>query len=147
VLNLITANPTQAGYLTVYPAGAAGPTASNLNVSAGEQISNRVITEVGTGGQVEIYNHTGTADWVADVDGYYTGTASGTAADASVFYAVSPEPIADTRSGLGGKPLTAGGTEAFQVTSEGGIPAESASGPFAAAANLSVTRPTSGQHS
>lgn len=146
MLNLITANPTQAGYPTVYPAGAAGPTASNLNVSAGEQISNRVITEVGTGDQVETYNHTGTADWVADVDGY-SGTASGTAADASVFYAVSPEPIADTRSGLGGKPLTAGGTEAFQVTSEDGIPAESASGPFAAAANLTVTRPTSGQHS
>ena len=76
VLNLTAVSPSQAGYLTVYPAGSSQPTASNLSFSAGEQISNRLIAQVGTGGQVEMYNYTGTTNLLVDVNGYYTGTES-----------------------------------------------------------------------
>lgn len=144
VLNLTSVSSGQAGYLTVYPAGSSQPTASNLSFSAGEQISNRLIAQVGTGGQVEMYNYTGTTNLLVDVNGYYTGTESGTAANAGVFYAVSPQRIVDARSGLGGTTLAAGGTEDFQVAGQGGIPAEAETGRFAVTANVTVANPTSG---
>lgn len=144
VLNLTAVSPSQAGYITVYPAGSSQPTASNLSFSAGEQISNRVIAEVGTGGQVEIYNYTGTTNLLVDVDGYYTGTEIGTASNAGAFYTVSPQRIVDTRSGLGGSVLAAGGTATFQVAGEGGIPAEAETGPVAVAANVTAANPTTG---
>jgi hypothetical protein len=144
VLNLTAVSPTQADYITVYPAGSSQPTASNLSFSAGEQTSNRVIAEVGTGGQAEIYNYTGTTNFLVDVDGYYTGTESGTASNAGAFYTVSPQRIVDTRSGLGGPVLAAGGTATFQVAGQGGIPAGAETGPVAVAANVTVASPTTG---
>ena len=49
------------------------PTVSNVNFTAGEAVANRVTVGVGTGGQIEVYNHTGTVNVDIDVDGYYAG--------------------------------------------------------------------------
>ena len=71
-LNVTATNPTAASYLTVYPAGQARPTASNLNFVKAQTISNLVIARVGAGNKVTFYNAAGTVDVIADLAGYYS---------------------------------------------------------------------------
>src|SRR5206468_2495338 len=52
VLNVTVVTPTSGGYLTVYPAGAALPLASNLNFAATQTVPNLVVAKVGAGGKV-----------------------------------------------------------------------------------------------
>ena len=105
VVNATAAHGSAASFLTVYPAGVTTvPTASNVNFSAGEAVANRVTVAVGTGGQIEVYNHAGTVDVDVDVDGYYTG-AGGTG---SVFVPLTtPVRVTDTRGAtpLNGTPI------------------------------------------
>ena len=72
ILNVTATNPTQAGYLTVYPAGQPQPLASNLNFVPGQTVPNRVIVGLGTGGQVTITNGPGTVDVVVDLTGSFS---------------------------------------------------------------------------
>ena len=58
--------------MTVYPDGTDRPTASNLNVSAGQVIPNMVLARIGAEGTVMMYNNVGNIDLVADVVGYFT---------------------------------------------------------------------------
>jgi hypothetical protein len=76
-LNVTVVNHSNEGYLTVYTTGTAQPTVSNLNFSAGETISNRVIVAPGSG-YVSIYNFTGNVDVVVDVNGWYNDGAAAT---------------------------------------------------------------------
>jgi hypothetical protein len=62
-------SPTAAGFLTVYPGGAARPLASNLNFVAGVNATNLVMVPVGPGGIVTFFNATGTVDVIADILG------------------------------------------------------------------------------
>ena len=56
VLNVTAISGTAGTFLTVYPAGSAVPTASNLNVDAASNQANLVVVALGTDGQVSIYN-------------------------------------------------------------------------------------------
>ncbi len=90
-LNITATNPTAGSYLTIYPTGAARPTASNLNVTAGQTIPNMVIVPVGAGGQISIYNDAGTVDVLVDVLGWYpTG---------NTYTGLNPARLLDTRPG------------------------------------------------
>jgi hypothetical protein len=115
VVNATAAHGSAASFLTVYPAGVTTvPTASNVNFSAGEAVANRVTVAVGTGGQIEVYNHAGTVDVDVDVDGYYTG-AGGTG---SVFVPLTtPVRVTDTRGAtpLNGTPIAANTSESFNL--------------------------------
>jgi hypothetical protein len=74
VLNTTITAPTCAGYLTVFPTGAAQPFASNLNFTAGETVPNLVIAKVGSGGQVSFAvpaSCAGSVQIVADVQGWF----------------------------------------------------------------------------
>ena len=72
VLNITVTQPTQAGFITVYPDGTTQPTASNLNFSANQTIPNLVIAPVGTDGVVDLFNgSTGTVQLIADVSGWF----------------------------------------------------------------------------
>ena len=51
-------------------------TTSSLNFTAGETVANRDIVNVGTGGQIEVYNFAGSVNVDVDVDGYYGATGS-----------------------------------------------------------------------
>jgi hypothetical protein len=95
VLNVTVTNPTQSGFLTVYPTGATLPVASNLNFVAGQTVPNRVIVPLGTGGQVTIFNGPGSVDVVADANGWFTD-ATGTGGTAYV--ATVPGRLFDSRS-------------------------------------------------
>jgi hypothetical protein len=142
VLNVTATNPTQQSVLTVWPTGAARPTASNLNFAAGKTVPNRVMVPVGTNGQVSIYNQAGSVDVVVDAGGYFTDS-SNTSAIGSQFTPTTPARITDTRSGSGypnaGHTLGPGASLNVQVGGAGGVPA---SGVTAAVLNVTVTNPT-----
>ncbi|MGI8808176.1 MAG: hypothetical protein ACR2KK_10105, partial [Acidimicrobiales bacterium] len=71
VLNVAVTQPTADGYLTVFPAGAARPLASNINFAPGQTVSNAVVAKVGAGGKVDIFNAQGATHVVVDVQGWF----------------------------------------------------------------------------
>jgi hypothetical protein len=71
ILKITAVDPTAGGYLTVWPAGSSNPpNVSNLNFVPGMTIPNLVITQIGAGGQINIYNAFGTTHVLIDVLGY-----------------------------------------------------------------------------
>ncbi len=97
-LNVTVTDPDAAGYVTVWPAGAAMPTASNINFVAGQTVANMVTVGLGAGGQIDLFNFAGDSQVIVDVTGWYTGG----------FHPVVPVRVMDTRSGLGGATFQAG---------------------------------------
>lgn len=71
VLNVTATDTTEASFMTVFPAGTARPTASNLNWAAGVTIPNLVTVKIGAAGKVTIYNSVGSTNVIVDVSGYY----------------------------------------------------------------------------
>lgn len=75
VINTTVTEATAGGYLTVYPAGAARPNASNLNFAPGQTVPNLVIVKVPTSGpyagKVNVYNAAGEVHVIFDVVGYF----------------------------------------------------------------------------
>ena len=71
VMNVTVDKPTGPSYLTVFPAGSAVPTASNLNFVANTTIPNLVTVKIGANGQVSVYNNVGNVQVIADIAGYY----------------------------------------------------------------------------
>ncbi len=69
VLTVTVTAPTSSGYLTVFASGVPRPTASNLNYSTGQTISNQVIAEVGADGRVNVFAYRA-AHVVVDVVGW-----------------------------------------------------------------------------
>lgn len=71
VMNMTVDQTTGSSFLTVFPAGAAQPTASNLNWTPNVTIPNLVTVKIGAAGKVSVYNNAGNAQVIADVAGYY----------------------------------------------------------------------------
>ncbi|MFB7172556.1 hypothetical protein ACFCYM_17260 [Streptomyces sp. NPDC056254] len=71
VLNVTVTGPTQDGHLIVQPHGVPRPNVSNLNFTAGQTVSNLVVVPV-VDGRVTFYNNAGSADVIADLNGYFT---------------------------------------------------------------------------
>ncbi len=69
IVNLTAVAPSGAGFLTLYPCGAAIPTASNLNVVAGTIVANRAVVSTGGSRQFCLYSSVDT-DVVIDLEGY-----------------------------------------------------------------------------
>lgn len=70
--NVTVVNPTAASYLTVFPADAAQPLASNLNWTAASSATpNQVTVALSATGAVKVFNNAGTIDVVVDIVGYY----------------------------------------------------------------------------
>jgi hypothetical protein len=72
LVNLTTTDSTATGYLTAYADGTSRPGTSNLTITPGRATSNLVLVPVGPDGAIDIYNHSGGTDVIADVEGYYT---------------------------------------------------------------------------
>ncbi|WP_330476084.1 hypothetical protein [Terrabacter sp. C0L_2] len=70
-LNVTVTGPTNGSVLTVYPADAARPTASNLNYVAGQTIANMVVVKVGAGNKITFFNSYGSVDVIADLAGSF----------------------------------------------------------------------------
>ncbi len=138
VVNVTVTAPTDATHLTVWPAGQAMPTASNLNAPAGATVPNLVVAAVGAGGKVSIFNNAGSAHVIVDVVGYYSP-------GGGLHMGMVPTRIVDTRDGTGGTsgPFGPEETRDLTVAGVGGVPA---SGVSAVVLNVTVTGPTAASH-
>lgn len=122
LVNVTVTDTTAPGYLTAFPTGTLNrPTASNLNWAPGETVANRVLIPVGAGGQVSLFNCCGDTDLIIDVNGYFT-SGSSTPRGASLFVAIPPVRVFDTRQRTG-EALGPGGTLTQQLTGIDGIAA------------------------
>ena len=136
VLNVTVTEPGAVGYLTVWPDGVSRPLASNLNFTAGQTVPNLVITPVGTGGKVDIYNGSGASvQVIADVSGWFSSGAPA----AGGLAPLTPARVLDTTVGQGATgPVAAGGSLAVQVLGVGGVPS---AGVSAVVVNVTATEP------
>jgi hypothetical protein len=101
ILNVTTTDTNSSSFLTIYPEGVTKPTASNLNWVPGETVANRVLAPLSSSGQVSVFNNSGPADVVVDVDGYFTNGAAALPATATLYTAITPTRVLDTRHGSG----------------------------------------------
>ena len=139
VLNVTVANPSAAGFVTAWPADNTRPLASNLNFVPGEIIPNLVVAQVGTNGQVSLFNSAGSTDLVADIVGWFPPTPELTS--------LLPARVLDTRPGFttidgqfaGIGPVPGQTSIDITVVGRGGVPA---SGVGAVILNVTVTTPT-----
>jgi len=156
IMNVAVTDASAPSFLSAYP-GATRPQVANLNWTAGETLSNKVLVDLGPSGQVALYNNSGTVDVVIDVDGWFSGAASTTAA--SLFTPLSPTRLADTRCGASPTPAACaseglvaanaklsspGGGQSVPVTIAGqdGVPASAT----AAVLNVTDVDPQSGNY-
>jgi len=101
--NVTAVNPTASTYLTLWPAGIAKPTVSNLNPAAGQTVANAAIVGLGTNKAFSIYNNVGTTNVLVDVVGTFQGLfpagAASTAGAQRQAQAHAPSTAGDSRSG------------------------------------------------
>jgi alpha-tubulin suppressor-like RCC1 family protein len=93
--NLTGTGPTASTFVTAWPAGTTRPTASNLNVTAGETRPNLVTVAVGANRRVNLYNLGGQIHLLADLTGFYTPEYG------AFFVPFTPSRVLDTREGVG----------------------------------------------
>lgn len=93
VLNVTATEATDSSFVTVWPAGWPRPLASSLNIGPGETNPNMVVSRVGEGGRISLYNHAGTTHLVVDIVGWMPGGGAYTALD--------PTRVLDTRDQFG----------------------------------------------
>ncbi|NNN20991.1 MAG: hypothetical protein HKL80_03200 [Acidimicrobiales bacterium] len=72
VLNVTTTNTTTPGFLSIYPTPSNPPIASDLNWSQGETRANLVVVKLGANNTITIYNLSGSADLIIDLEGWYS---------------------------------------------------------------------------
>ena len=127
VLNVTGVTPTAATFITVYPGGTSRPTASSLNLPAGDIRANQVTVALSADRKITLYNHAGNAHIVADLAGHY---ATGAGAR---FTALPPNRFVDTRDS---SPLGPGGSRVLDLTNR--VPRSATAVTF----NLTATNPT-----
>jgi hypothetical protein len=151
VLNVTVTDPSEAGYLTVWPSGQPRPATSNLDFAPGETIANQVIVNPGRDGLVNVFNSAGATHVVFAVLGSYDdGTPPNPGGQ---FRLITPSRFVDTR--LSGGPLAPGGGRVVTLAGRGGVPVVSRTAPIspppgfgptpeggAVVANVTITEPT-----
>ena len=77
-MNVTIVNPTASSFLTVWPSDGVRPTASNLNWIAGQSPTpNAVMSALSPTGFISVFSLDGTVDVIADINGYYIPSPSG----------------------------------------------------------------------
>lgn len=89
-LNVTAITPTASGYLTLFPAGATQPNASNLNFQAGEVTANMVMTEVSSSGYISLFNFAGSTGVAVDIVGWFASWGD--------YRPIVPQRFLDTRT-------------------------------------------------
>jgi hypothetical protein len=138
-LNITTANPDRAGYLTAFPCDASQPLASNLNYAAGATVPGLVITRLDDDGRVCVFTFAA-ADVIVDV--------SGTLPAPTFTPLATPQRALDTRpgertadgqfQGEGAQPAAA--TLQIPIAGRVGVPAEAS----AVVLNVTAINPVAG---
>ena len=126
-LNVAAVGLQVPGFLTVFPSGRPRPTASNINYSPGQTVSNAVPSALGLARQLSFEVHAA-VDVIADLAGAFAPTGAG-------FEPIPPTRVLDTRSPS--VPLQAGVPRMVDVRAPAGS--------VAVAANVTVIAgPTAG---
>jgi hypothetical protein len=131
-INITAVRPSRATYLTVSPSGQPRPVVSSINVAAGATVNNFIVAQLGSNGQVNVYNHNGQVDVVFDVVGYVPR--------GSVYQSLRPTRVLDTRNATGDIAARIGHrrTVSTMVAGRGGVPA----GARVVALNVTAVTPT-----
>jgi hypothetical protein len=118
VLGFVAVDPSSPGYLTTFPCSATRPLASTVNFVRDQIVANTTISTLSPAGQVCIWAFADT-DVVVDVTGWLGPLGE------SAFTPAGPNRVMDTREGLGGSRLRAGGTVSldFSTTAPAGTTA------------------------
>ncbi|NYH45868.1 hypothetical protein HNR22_005595 [Micromonospora jinlongensis] len=127
VLNVSVTQPTEPGFLIVYP-WLAVPNVSTVNFVPGETVANQVTVPIKSGHIAFTHRGLGQVHLVADLQGVYTTSGSG-------YASTSPTRVLDTRQGTSG-PLAANATRTLDLSSK--LPADAT----AAVLNVTATGPT-----
>ncbi len=101
VLNLTVTHTTTGGHVTAFPSGSKQPNVSNINYAKGWTGANLVTVPIGAGGKIDLYNSTGSADLIADVQGWYASskTVAPSAGVGGAYFPMTPPfRVMDTRS-------------------------------------------------
>jgi glucose/arabinose dehydrogenase len=91
-----TANPSAAGFVTVWPSDKPIPTASSLNPMGNDVRANLVIVPVSAAGKVSMFASSQT-DLLADVAGWFTDASAG-ASSSGLLQTLAPTRVLDTRN-------------------------------------------------
>jgi hypothetical protein len=125
-LNITVVPPGYLGFLTIWPYGAARPSASTLNDYLGTVVANAAIVPAGndTSGSVDVFVNDPT-DLIIDINGYYAPQsgitlAQGTAAAPSLSFA-GDAGTGIYSSGAGTVNIATGGTNSVTVASNGNV--------------------------
>lgn len=115
-LNVTATDATKLGVIAAYPDGESLPGVSNVDFHANQNVANTVVVAVGSDGYVDLANvSSGTTDFIADLQGYYSvGGSSG-------YTAVTPTRVLNT--GVTKTPVPAGGTVKVDLAGYAGISA------------------------
>ncbi len=70
-INLTAVDATSPTYVTAWPGGQPRPTTSNLNPVPGMAVPNLAIIRLGSAGDVNFFNNSGSVNVLADVVGYF----------------------------------------------------------------------------
>ncbi|MEU5387268.1 PKD domain-containing protein [Kitasatospora cineracea] len=132
IINLTATDGTQNSYVTAAPDGNP-PSTSSLNFSAGQTVANQVTVPINADGTVTLYNHTGSVNLIADVQGYYSAMAG------TPLVSTAPTRVLDTRNGTGGgRRLGPDSSVRVKVAGVAGLPDH----PLSVVVNLTATDPT-----
>ncbi len=132
--NLTAVEATVPTFITVWPGGTTRPAASNLNPVPGVTVPNLVISQLGPGGALSMYNNGGSVHLLADLVGYFTASSN------LRLQPLTPGRLLDTRDGTGGTLGTIGAQKTITVKVAGrlGVPTNVK----AVALNVVATEPT-----
>jgi hypothetical protein len=162
LLAVTVRNATSSSWVTAYQPGTKVP-AAEASIAKGDTRSFTVVADVDAKGRVSLYNHAGSVDLQASVEGFYyplsaddTMTAVAGYTRNNPVHAVTPVRILDTRNGTGAhkRPIAQDADLTFQTAGVHGIPASAtgvmldvtATGPTASGA-LTLWGDASGQSS
>lgn len=70
VVNVTSVNSSLPSFVTAYPTGASRPTASTMNPRPGVPVPNQAYLKLGSSGNLDVFNFSGTTDVIIDVFGY-----------------------------------------------------------------------------
>jgi hypothetical protein len=140
VLGITVVSPGDVGTMTIYPTGKSLPVASSISFRPSENISNRVIVQVGSDGRISVSGEKAT-DLVIDVIGWFTD-GSDPRAQGGLLNTVTPSRICDTRLGSNSCPqqsIADKGTLRLAVCGRAGVPVcAGATRPRAVVVNITV---------
>jgi hypothetical protein len=90
IVNVAVVEPSERGWMTLFPGGTGYPGTANVNFDRGDVVSNLAVARVGADGTIIVRNATGSAHVVIDLVGW--------TAESSGLLPVGPARIADSRT-------------------------------------------------